>query len=461
MEQAGASTRQRTGHGVRRRGGRSTRAVCSALAAVLLMTVLAGCNPARVGGRCSGGYARDNSHVLACKNGRWARLMTFGQYLQLTRPGGAAAGTIDGVVDVAQAGLYNVRFAGWIRDNDVDGPIAVRIADGFETISETGAVSPRPDVPGRAAWGFDVRLTLDAGYHNLCVTAVNAPGTPGSDRFLQCFGLTVETDAPADPLPAGAGWLDTLNHHRAGSGLPALLEEPSWNDPIMKHLIYLRDTPKEYFTGPYENLHRENPASPYYTPEGAGYSHNVLTWAGSERGAIDSWMTAPFHALLLLESDANRAGFAKLEDAAAAKVSAVAPYPGGATTPVMFPGNGAVTSLRRFGGESPDPLESCPGYRSAGLPIIVTLPYDPPPGGVSASLTLPTGTVVPSADLCVVTEDNYQTTDAIYGATGRGILDSYNSILVIPRKALSAGTHNVSVRIAGHPDIDWSFVVAR
>lgn len=68
----------RTPHRSRRRG--------RALAVVVGLAVLASltaCDVSRVGKRCRSGFARDNSHVLTCRNGRWARLMTFGQYLEL------------------------------------------------------------------------------------------------------------------------------------------------------------------------------------------------------------------------------------------------------------------------------------------------------------------------------------------------------------------------------------------
>ena len=53
--------------------------------AILLCLVLVAtaCPLAKVGRRCVGeGWARDATHVLQCRGGRWARAMTFGDYLR-------------------------------------------------------------------------------------------------------------------------------------------------------------------------------------------------------------------------------------------------------------------------------------------------------------------------------------------------------------------------------------------
>ena len=42
-----------------------------------------GCPLTKAGRRCTGsGWARDTTHVLQCRNGRWAKAMTFGDYLR-------------------------------------------------------------------------------------------------------------------------------------------------------------------------------------------------------------------------------------------------------------------------------------------------------------------------------------------------------------------------------------------
>lgn len=50
---------------------------------VVLAVVATGCPVTKAGRRCTGqGWARDSTHVLQCRNGRWAKAMTFGDYLR-------------------------------------------------------------------------------------------------------------------------------------------------------------------------------------------------------------------------------------------------------------------------------------------------------------------------------------------------------------------------------------------
>lgn len=61
---------------------RTLRRSVAVLAVVLAVsTVLVACNRASVGQRCRSGFARDATHVLVCRNGRWARGVTLGQML--------------------------------------------------------------------------------------------------------------------------------------------------------------------------------------------------------------------------------------------------------------------------------------------------------------------------------------------------------------------------------------------
>lgn len=466
-----------------------------AVVVVLMASALTACQPARVGRRCKQGFARDNTHVLVCKGRRWVRLMTFADYLSLLRrlkaaPAGPGSGppprggpgatltpatvpfprlVIDGAVEAVTGGRFLLRVAGWVTEWDQRGPVTLRVTSrddfGQRTLGEIQAGSQAASSDGSRR-GFDVSLPSLGGEYTVCVEALNTPGTGGWNTVLGCSEVEVDSGAPDDPLPESAGWLETINHYREGSGLGPLVVETAWTDPIVKHLVYLRDTPAEYFTGEYANLHRENPTSPYYTPEGAGNSHNVLTWAATERQAMEGWIAAPFHALVGLDPTGNRGAFAILLPPAtrmnaAAKFGATAPLPAAATEPVMMPGDGAVTALRAFRGESPDPRDPCPERSSwHGLPIIVQLPYAPP-SGITAGLVLPNGVSVADEDICVVSEDNYVPIDPIYGAAGKAVLDGADAVLVIPRDPLTPGTHQVSLEVPGHAPINWSFAVAK
>ena len=64
---------------------RSTRHRRSVAIAVLALVALVatGCPLTKVGRKCTGsGWARDTTHVLQCRNGKWAKAMTFGDYLR-------------------------------------------------------------------------------------------------------------------------------------------------------------------------------------------------------------------------------------------------------------------------------------------------------------------------------------------------------------------------------------------
>lgn len=63
-----------------RRGG-----VAIGLAVLLSAGVLSSCQVARVGAKCRSGFARNSTHVLICKKGKWARWMTIVDYLNLVK----------------------------------------------------------------------------------------------------------------------------------------------------------------------------------------------------------------------------------------------------------------------------------------------------------------------------------------------------------------------------------------
>ena len=171
-------------------------------------------------------------------------------------------------------------------------------------------------------------------------------------------GLT----ATAAAQPA---WLTEINMYRAATGLAPVSDEPAWDVGIEHHLTYLEKTPHSYFTGQYQSAHTENPASPYYTSDGAteaGYSDLDEGEAHSALEAVDIWLAAPFHAVGMLRAQLTQVALA---DDPATRYAGLDVIQGldyalpAATTPILFPGPGVTTDLVSFGGESPDPLETC------------------------------------------------------------------------------------------------------
>jgi hypothetical protein len=277
---------------------------------------------------------------------------------------------------------------------------------------------------------------------------------------LVLLGPTAASSASAQPA-----WLAEINMYRAAAGDAPASNEPAWDLGIEHHLTYLEKTPHSYFTGQYQSAHTENPASPYYTSDGAteaGYSDLDEGEAHSALQAVDIWLAAPFHAVGMLRAqltqvalaDDPTTGYAGLDVIQGLDYALPAP-----TTPILFPGPGVTTNLVSFGGESPDPLETC-GWSpasGAGLPLIVLLPQAPA-AGLTATLSGPGGVAsTANGELCVVDEFTYHSSDPIYGPTGASILQGDNAVFLIPRRSLTTGTYQVSMLQSGQPDIDWSF----
>jgi hypothetical protein len=278
---------------------------------------------------------------------------------------------------------------------------------------------------------------------------------------------------PAAAAPAETDWLGRINEIRAASQLPPVVEEPAWSAGILAHLNYLAHTSPELETGPYASAHTENPASPAYSEAGAYQAeHSNLGSAGSNVGAIDVWLGAPFHAIGILRPALRQVAFARDPTSGEAGLNVISgleesnlfaenvPPP----QQVLFPGPGSTIDLNRFLGESPSPIETCeaqhPGadYSSPGLPLIALL-SEPAAPGLTATLTEPDGTKVSSTgpDLCTVTAEDFVTHDPVYGPTGKDILETDQAVFVISRVPLVKGAYAVDIAQPGHPDIAWSF----
>jgi hypothetical protein len=268
-----------------------------------------------------------------------------------------------------------------------------------------------------------------------------------------------DTTRPAT-LDPGGSWLDLVNDYRAMAGLPGVVEEPSWSDGLAKHLTYLQMTPASLKTGAYASAHTENPASLWYTPEGADAGRSADLYIGTvanDRTAIEAWMAAPFHAIGILRSRLQRVAYARTSAGAALDVIRGVTGPA-STQPVLWPGEGSQVDLTQVGPESPDPLDSCPGFkRPAGLPIIAMLPSDPP-AGTTARLHRPDGSVVAEgADLCVITAATFHSSDPTYGAAGKAVLTSDHAVVIIPRTPLTTGAYGVDLVRPGQLTLSWSF----
>jgi uncharacterized protein YkwD len=301
-----------------------------------------------------------------------------------------------------------------------------------------------------------------------------------------------QPEAPsAGPRPA---WLARFNAYREGAGLKPAKENRGYSDGDLKHAKYLVKNRKNVAFG--QEMHNEDPAAPYYTAEGleAARTSDVIP-AGpapyDDEGAIDIWLSGPFHALPMLDPDLEEVGYGRYceegECAAALRVGRdekwarshqmsmahydperhqhESPYvyemPVEAkplSKPIEFPPDGAVMNTTSFnGGEWPNPLASCPGYI--------------PPTGPALILQLGTQTVPEitgtsfqagghQLEHCVFNAPTYKNPDPVQAKTAQGILRTMGAVVMFPRVPLTTGTkYDVSI-VAGERSYRWSFSVA-
>jgi len=271
--------------------------------------------------------------------------------------------------------------------------------------------------------------------------------------------IAIATFMPSAPAAAAGTWLDAVNAYRASAALPPVTENGTFSGGDLQHSQYLVENDAYG--------HDESPTLPYYTPTGAaaGQASNVMTSGSTsttDSDAVDVWMSGPFHSVGIVDPYLSTVGFgsfrlAKPGEQMAASLNVIGgrtQAPAGTSLPVLWPGNGASISLLAYtGGESPDPLTSCPGYSvPAGLPILLET------GTTAAAVTgysLSAGGQ--PLQVCEFDGTNYANSDANAQADGRAVLAPRGAVTLIPRRPLSPGvTYQVSVTVNGST-YSWSF----
>ncbi|CAN5596431.1 hypothetical protein BH23ACT3_BH23ACT3_13780 [soil metagenome] len=269
--------------------------------------------------------------------------------------------------------------------------------------------------------------------------------------MLAATGLV--TVAPSSPAAAAVDdhdWLGAVNSYRAMSGLGPLVENPTWSDGARLHSRYM------LLNG---ISHNEVSGRPGYTDAGhaAGMNGNVAvssSVSATPRSHIDLWMTGPFHAIGVLRHNLTSTGFGIAAD------PDTSPWRSGATldvirgigtsprpeVPIVFPGRDATVPLYRFVSEQPNPVSLCGWSGAAGLPLIAMMPAAV--SAANATLTGPNGPV----ETCTLHPGN--TSDA----TARGVMQSENAVVVVPRDHLATGSYTATVTSNGG-QTTWSFNV--
>ncbi len=284
--------------------------------------------------------------------------------------------------------------------------------------------------------------------------------------FVCGVGWPATAAAVGDPND----WLGTINSYRSASGVATVAEDPAWDAGIAAHLVYMEKTPSTDFTGAYQSLHTENPASPYYTAAGAaeaGYSDLAEGAGTTPVSAIDDWLGAPFHAIGMLRAQLKYVAFASDVSTGYAGLDVIQGLDSSVpavTSPILFPGPGITTDLDAYsGGESPDPLKTCGWQETSagiGLPLVALL-TQAPVAGLIATLSGPNGTASSTGGgLCIVDQSTYVSPDPVYGPTGLTILQNDHAVLLIPAAPLVNGVYTATINQPARAAINWSFTVA-
>lgn len=270
--------------------------------------------------------------------------------------------------------------------------------------------------------------------------------------------LLVPVAAPAQAqLAPDAPWLEVVDFYRASAGLPPVSPNGAWSEGAFLHSRYMA---QQGFIA-----HGQDPANPWFTPQGelAGRDSNIGPGAAdwTDRGFIESFMIAPFHAFGMLRPGWQTTGYGSYRDLAAPLTAAATldvirglDVRIRQTQPIVWPGNGVTVPLTSFDLETPDPLFTCGWTSPAGLPIVVLLPEEPGPTSatvVQGDRALP---------VCVVTKDTFTHPNPQWLEVGRTLLDIDDAVVVIPRDPLDPGAaFQVTVRTSTRR-IEWSFATS-
>jgi len=274
--------------------------------------------------------------------------------------------------------------------------------------------------------------------------------------------LTATPTATEEPTPEGPEWLAYVNWHRALAGLGPVTENAEWSRGGELHARYMV---KNNVIG-----HSENPGNPHYTREGheAAANGNVFLMAatnvfGTHRDAIDSWMTGPFHMLPIIDPHLKVSGFGEHAESfdrwhrygATLDVHRGRDeLPPDTRFPVHYPlDGGRLPNLTYDGGEFPDPLVTCTGYR--------------PPTGAPVALQLGTGDITPKVRRTAFRQGGTALAHCWFDETryptnpGRLTLDVRDAIIIMPRQPLVAGvTYTAEIELEDRT-YTWSFVAGR
>lgn len=294
----------------------------------------------------------------------------------------------------------------------------------------------------------------------------SSPLTIGSEADNSTPGtlyLPILRDSTAPTFNPNPTWLTYLNLFREQANLNHLVENEEWANGAFLHSRYM--VKNNYIT------HYENPDNLWYTDEGFNAGRNSNVFVSSYDGttdemAINFWMMGPFHAISMLDPQLQQTSLGSYREniggwemgATLDVLRGKQGIPPGTTFPLMYPGDGGQTWLRKYtGNEWPDPLTSCPGYSEpSGPPIMLQIGDGSQTPNVTDYRLSSGGSSLPA---CLFDETSYVNPDNGTQSTGRAVLNSRDAIIIMPRDPLVSGhQYDVSVTVNGS-NIEWSFSV--
>ena len=290
-------------------------------------------------------------------------------------------------------------------------------------------------------------------------TAVSTPTATIMPTETAVLPTNTPTITPT-PLPP-AEWLVYLNQFRQIASLPPLVENPELSAGSYQH--------SEYMARNDNGIARtEKVDNPFFTEAGRQAALNGNIYATTDVNAtylwaMNFWMSAPFHAVQVLNPRLESVGYGNIrDDVGRVRVAAVLDVQSGigenysVAYPITFPADGGETwILQQSLIEYPEPLTSCDGYsKPAGPPLIVQVGDGSTTPNVTDFALWRGGY---QFEACLFDETNYMHPDPNAQARGRAILDAQDAIVMIPKAPLAVGSNYTAQVWVNGELVEWSF----
>jgi hypothetical protein len=298
-----------------------------------------------------------------------------------------------------------------------------------------------------------------------------------------------------------------VNYYRAMAKLPPIVDDAAISAGAYNHARYLvkngigggdmtLDKQQLHFKNPQDAFRWEDKGRPFYTDEGASAGRDAVVLTAHEialSGAefVDRVMTMPYSGLIPMVPQFSVAGLGAYCDPglcaivipyrfALEKSVRIALYEGPASdrfwnpslglipiekgrlrAPVEFPPDGATVDLQSYsGGDYPDPLLSCAGYKApTGLPISIQLGEG---YGADGSLDVSSNVVTRDGveiETCLIDTASFVGRNPEQTEAGKVGFASIGAAVMLPREPLVPGHYKVALKESGKL-YEWSFTIA-